>query len=295
MANVRDIRNRIRTVKNIQQITRAMKMVAAGRLRRAQENVFNARPFAQQMLTILSSVAARTEPAAGGAPGPDGVPAHPLLVQRPVEKVLLVLITADRGLCGAFNANLLRAAQNYLAKHSAPQVSLLAVGRKGRDFFRRRPVKLVGAHTDLFGRLKFSHAQAIAGEIIDLHTRAEVDAVDLMYNEFKSVLVQRLTVERHLPIRPFQPPPGSVLIDYIYEQPPAEIFRALLPRYVEIQVYRALLESQAAELSARMTAMDAATNNAAELIDTFTLHMNRVRQAAITKEIIEIISGAAAI
>ncbi len=284
MANVRDIRRRIRSVKNTQQITRAMKMVAAGRLRRAQENVFNARPFANQMLTMLSSAAARTEQAA-----------HPLLVERPAQKVLLVLITADRGLCGAFNANLLRAAQNYLAERSAPQVSLLAVGRKGRDFFRRRPVKLAGAYTDLFGRVKFSHAQAIAGQIIDLYTRAEVDAVDFIYNEFKSVLVQRLTVERYLPIRPFQPPPGLVLIDYIYEQPPAEIFRALLPHYVETEVYRALLESQAAEFSARMTAMDAATSNAAELIDMLTLNMNRVRQAAITKEIIEIVSGAAAV
>jgi F-type H+-transporting ATPase subunit gamma len=284
MPNVRDIRRRIRTVKNIQQMTRAMKMVAAGRLRRAQESVFNARPFANQMLTMLSSVAARTEQSA-----------HPLLVQRPVEKVLLVLITADRGLCGAFNANLLRAAQNYLSDHSAHHVSMLVVGRKGRDFFRRRPVKLVAEHTDLLGRVKFSQAQAIAAQIIDLYTRAEVDAVDLIYNEFKSVLVQRLTVERYLPIRPFQPPLGQVLIDYIYEQPPGEIFRALLPHYVEIEVYRALLESQAAEFSARMTAMDAATNNAAEIIDMLTLHMNRVRQAAITKEIIEIVSGAAAI
>jgi len=287
MANVRDIRTRIRTVKNIQQITRAMKMVAAGRLRRAQENVFHVRPFAQQMLTMLSSAAARTESVAGTA--------HPLLVERPVEKVLLVLITADRGLCGAFNANLLRAAHNYLVDHSAQQVSLLAVGRKGRDFFRRRPVKLAGAYTDLFGRVQLAHAQAIAGEIIDLYTRAEVDAVDLIYNEYKSVLVQQLALERYLPVRPFQPPPGLVLIDYIYEQPPMEIFRALLPRYVEIEVYRALLESQAAEFSARMTAMDAATNNAAEIIDTLTLHMNRVRQAAITKEIIEIVSGAAAV
>jgi F-type H+-transporting ATPase subunit gamma len=143
--------------------------------------------------------------------------------------------------------------------------------------------------------VQLAHAQAIAGEIIDLYTRAEVDAVDLIYNEYKSVLVQQLALERYLPVRPLQPPPGLVLIDYIYEQPPMEIFRALLPRYVEIEVYRALLESQAAEFSARMTAMDAATNNAAEIIDTLTLHMNRVRQAAITKEIIEIVSGAAAV
>jgi F-type H+-transporting ATPase subunit gamma len=284
MANVRDIRRRIRSVKNTQQITRAMKMVAAGRLRRAQENVFNARPFANEMLAMLSSVAARTDQSA-----------HPLLMQRPVEKMLLVLITADRGLCGAFNANLLRAAQNYLSEHSAQQVLMLAIGRKGRDFFRRRPVRIAGEHTDLSGRVTFAHARTIAAQIADLYTRAEVDAVDLLYNEFKSVLVQRLTVERHLPVRPFQPPLGQAVIEYIYEQPPTEIFRALLPHFVETEVYRALLESQAAEFSARMTAMDAATNNAAEIIDALTLNMNRVRQAAITKEIIEIVSGAAAI
>jgi F-type H+-transporting ATPase subunit gamma len=284
MANVRDIRRRIRSVKNTQQITRAMKMVAAGRLRRAQENVFNARPFANQMLTMLSSVAARTDQSA-----------HPLLMQRPVEKVLLVLITADRGLCGAFNANLLRAAQNYLSEHSVQQVSMLAIGRKGRDFFRRRRVRMAGEHTDLSGRVTFAHARTIAAQIADLYTGAEVDAVDLLYNQFKSVLVQRLTVERHLPVRPFQPPLGQAVIEYIYEQPPADIFRALLPHYVETEVYRALLESQAAEFSARMTAMDAATTNAAEIIDALTLNMNRVRQAAITKEIIEIVSGAAAI
>jgi len=284
MANVRDIRRRIRSVKNTQQITRAMKMVAAGRLRRAQENVFNARPFANEMLAMLSSVAARTDQSA-----------HPLLMQRRVEKMLLVLITADRGLCGAFNANLLRAAQNYLSEHSAQQVLMLAIGRKGRDFFRRRPVRIAGEHTDLSGRVTFAHARTIAAQIADLYTRAEVDAVDLLYNEFKSVLVQRLTVERHLPVRPFQAPLGQAVIEYIYEQPPADIFRALVPHYVETEVYRALLESQAAEFSARMTAMDAATNNAAEIIDALTLKMNRVRQAAITKEIIEIVSGAAAI
>ena len=285
MPNVRDIRRRVRSVKNIQQITRAMKMVASGRLRRAQASVFAARPFARQMLAMLSSVAARTDQSA-----------HPLLAQRPVEKTLLVLITADRGLCGGFNANLLRTAEHYLAEHASQQVSVLAVGRKGRDYFRKKPIRKVGDYVDLFGRLRFSDAQPIAKQIIDAYTGEEVDAVDFIYNEFKSILVQRLTVERYLPIPPFAPPlPSQALIDYIYEQPPAEIFSSLLPRYVEIQVFRALLESQAAELSARMTAMDAATNNATELIDTLTLHMNRARQAAITKEIIEIVSGAAAI
>ena len=285
MPNVRDIRHRIRSVKNTQQITRAMKMVASGRLRRAQASVFGARPFASQMLAMLTSVAARTDQSA-----------HPLLAQRPVEKVLLVLITADRGLCGAFNANLLRAAERYLAEHSSQQVSLLAVGRKGRDYFRRKQIGKLGERVGLLGKLRFSDAQPISKQIVDVYTSEEVDAVDFIYNQFKSILVQRLTVERYLPIPPFSPPlPDPALIDYIYEQPPAEIFRDLLPRYVEIEVYRALLESQAAWLSAQMTAMDAATNNATELIETYTLQMNRARQAAITKEIIEIVSGAAAL
>ena len=283
MANVLDIRRRIRSVKNTQQITRAMKMVAAARLRRAQERVFNIRPYAGQMMTLLGSVAARTRERR-----------HPLLAERPVEKVLLVLVSADRGLCGAFNANLIRAAQRLLDENAERQVSLIAVGRKGRDFFRKRPVKIVSDYVNLFGRLEFTHAQKVAREIIDLYSRGEVDAVDFIYNESKSILSQQLTVERYLPIKPIRPAQGETLIDYIYEQPAEEIFGVLLARYVEIEVYRALLESQAGEFAARMTAMDAATNNAAEMIDSLTLHMNRVRQAAITKEIIEIVSGASA-
>jgi F-type H+-transporting ATPase subunit gamma len=283
MPTLLDIRRRIRSVKSTQQITRAMKMVAAARLRRAQDSIFKARPYANQMLTLLASLAARTEQRA-----------HPLLAERPIEKVLLVLITADRGLCGAFNANLIRAAQDYLEEQGGKEVSIIAVGRKGRDFFRKRPVKMVSEHINLFGRLEFSDAQQVAKEIIDLYTQQKVDAVDFLYNEFKSVLMQRVRVERYLPVKPVQPAAGEALIDYIYEQPAAEILNALLPRYVEIEVYRALLESQAAELAARMTAMDAATDNAAELIDSLTLHLNRVRQAAITREIIEVVSGAAA-
>jgi F-type H+-transporting ATPase subunit gamma len=283
MATLLDIRRRIRSVKSTQQITRAMKMVAAARLRRAQDSIFSARPYANQMLTLLASVAARTEQRD-----------HPLLAERPVEKLLLVLITADRGLCGAFNTNLIRAAQGYLEEHSDKQVSIVAVGRKGRDAFRRQPVTIVSEHVNLFGRLQFSQAQPIAKQIIELYARKEVDAVDLLYNEFKSVMTQRVMVERYLPIAPVQPVEGEAQIDYIYEQPAAEIMEALLPRYVEIEVYRALLESQAAELAAKMTAMDAATNNASDLIDSLTLHLNRVRQAAITREIIEVVGGAAA-
>jgi F-type H+-transporting ATPase subunit gamma len=171
---------------------------------------------------------------------------------------------------------------------------MMAVGRKGRDAFRKRSLEMVSEHINLFGHLEFSHAQQVAKEIIDLYTQQKVDAVDFIYNEFKSVLMQRVRVERYLPIKPVQPAAGEALIDYIYEQPAQDILNALLPRYVEIEVYRALLESRAAELAAQMTAMDAATNNAAELIDSLTLHMNRVRQAAITREIIEVVSGAAA-
>jgi len=282
MPTLLDIRRRIRSVKNTQQITRAMKMVAAARLRRAQDRVFNARPYANQMLALLGSLAARTEQRA-----------HPLLSERPVEKVLVVLVTADKGLCGAFNTNLIRAMENYLAEHRGRKVSMIAVGRKGRDFFRKRQVEIIADHVSIFSRLQFSHAQEIAAKIVDLYTRQAVDAVDFIYNESKTVLTQRLTVERHLPIKPVTPVEGEALVDYIYEEPAAEIFGRLLPRYVEIEVYRALLESVAAEFAARMTAMDAATNNASEMIDSLTLHMNRVRQAAITREIIEIVSGAA--
>lgn len=283
MANVLDIRRRIRSVKNTQQITRAMKMVAAARLRRAQERVLNARPYANQMLTLLGSLTARVEQRI-----------HPLLKERPIKNILLVLVSGDKGLAGAFNTNLIRATQNYLAEHREQKVSMIAVGRKGRDFYRKRPITMVFDYANIFSRLEISHAEEIAKSIIDLYTKEEVDAVDFIYNESKSIMVQRLTVERYLPIKPMQPRAGEVLIDYIYEEPPEEIFKVLLERYVEIEVYRALLESAAAEFAARMTAMDAATTNAGEMIDSLTLNMNRVRQAAITREIIEIVSGASA-
>jgi F-type H+-transporting ATPase subunit gamma len=283
MAALIDIRRRIRSVKSTQQITRAMKMVAAARLRRAQDRIFNARPYANQMMTLLSSVAARTTDRS-----------HPLLAERPIKRQLLVLVTADRGLCGAFNTNLVRAAQNYLDEHRDQDVSLITVGRKGRDYFVRRPGKMIGEHINIFGRLEFNQSQPISKSIIDLYTEEKVDSVDFIYNEFKSIMTQRVMVERYLPIKPIVPAQGEALIDYLYEQPAQDIFNLLLPRYVEIEVYRALLESQAAELAARMTAMDAATNNAAEMIDSLTLYMNRVRQAAITREIIEVVSGAAA-
>ena len=285
MPNILDLRRRIRSVKSTQQITRAMKMVAGARLRRAQERVVAARPYANEIRALMESVVARIDPTQ-----PD---VNPLVVVRPLKKLLLVLITADRGLCGAFNSNLIRATQAYLNEHADLQISLLTVGNKGRDYFRKARANIMSEHLNVFAKLQFSHAQAIAKEIIDAYSCGTVDAVDFLYNEFKSVLTQKLTVERFLPVVPSKAPAEESRVDYIYEQPPAEIFGRLLPRYVESQVYRALLESQAAELAAKTTAMDAATRNASEMIDSLTLHMNRVRQAAITKEIIEIVSGAA--
>lgn len=283
MPNVLDIRRRIRSVKNTQQITRAMKMVAAARLRKAQERVLNARPYANQMLALLGSLTARVEQRV-----------HPLLQERPIKNILLVLVSGDKGLAGAFNTNLIRATQNFVAEHHDQKISMIAVGRKGRDFYRKRGMPMIGDYAGIFSRLEFSHAQEIARTIVDLYTKEEVDAVDFIYNESKSLMVQRLTVERYLPIKPMSTPEGQVLIDYIYEEPPEEIFKVLLERYVEIEVYRALLESAAAEFAARMTAMDAATTNAGDIIESLTLNMNRVRQAAITREIIEIVSGASA-
>jgi F-type H+-transporting ATPase subunit gamma len=286
MPNILDLRRRIRSVRNTRQITRAMKMVAGARLRRAQERILRARPYAAEIRGVLERVAARVDPSEQSA--------IPLLAVREVRKALLVLVTADRGLCGAFNSNLVRAAHSYLEQNSGLEVSLLAVGRKGYDHFRKRPVPLVGEHINVFSKLEFSSAKAIAAQIIGLYSDAKVDAVDFLYNEFKSIMTQRVVVQRYLPVPPVKPAQEQHLVDYIYEQPPVEIFGTLLPRYVESQVYRALLESQAAELAAKTTAMDSATRNASEMIDSLTLYMNRVRQAAITKEIIEIVSGAAA-
>ena len=290
MANVLDIRRRIRSVRNTQQITRAMKMVAGAKLNRAQDRAVRTRPYVNQTSSVLSSLAARVE-------NPD----HPLLERREVRKVLLVLLTADKGLCGAFNSNLIRAAQHYLEEHEDLEVSMITIGRRGTDFFKKRDVPKVAEWVGLFGRLKFTDAEEITSKIISLYTDGTFDAVDLLYNEFKTVLTQNLVVERFLPIEPIAPlivegeAGDSPLVDYIYEQPPKEIFDRLLPRYVEIEVYRALVESEAAELASRMTAMDSATKNAGEMIDQLTLNMNRIRQAAITREIIEIVSGAAAL
>jgi len=288
MPTLIDFRRRIRSVKNTQQITRAMKFVAAAKLRRAQDRVFAARPYARHMLSVLRSAMSRIEN-----------PLHPLMARRPEERVLVLVVTGDKGLCGAFNTNVLRRAQEFLREHQAQSLAVIPIGKKGRDALRKRKANLIAEYLNVSTRLDFGQAKEVAEKVIGLYSQAEVDAVYAIYNEFKSVLAQRLIVERLLPIDPEElraeggVSGSGVAVDYIYEQPPAEIFDRLLPRHVETQVFRVLLESAAAEHAARMTAMDSATNNAAELIEQVTLHMNKVRQASITKEIIEVVSGAA--
>ena len=278
-----DIRRRIRSVKSTQQITKAMKMVSAAKLRRAQEAMFAARPYARKMLEVLRGVAAQANPEA-----------HPLLVERGHEKVLLVVITADKGLCGAFNANIIRTAARFVEDRRAGGVELGVVGRKGRDAFKRRGFKVRSERVGVFQALRYATARELAKELIAAFTGGEVDEVYLVYNEFKSVIQQRIVVDRLLPIERRTLEPRQPAFDYVYEPEPAGIFKSLLPRHVEVQVWKALLESQAAEHGARMTSMDAATNNASDMIDRLTLYMNKVRQAAITKEIIEVVSGTGA-
>jgi F-type H+-transporting ATPase subunit gamma len=282
MANVRDIRRRIRSAKNIQQITRAMKFVAAARLRKAQERVIAARPYARQMLAVLNSVATRV---------PDR--AHPLLAMRGDEKIELVVISADKGLCGGYNTNILREAMAFLARNADKQVELNVLGKRARDFFRRRPFAVRHEAVNVLHKPTFAEAAAIAGELIGDFERGEQDQVWLVYNEFKSVVQQRVVVEPLLPIRRLENPDELGRLEYLYDEPPVTIFNHLLPKHVEAQVYRALLEAAASEQGARMTAMDAATNNATEMIGNLTLYANKVRQAGITKELIEVVSGAA--
>ncbi|HYU41288.1 MAG TPA: ATP synthase F1 subunit gamma [Vicinamibacteria bacterium] len=276
-----DIRRRIRSVKNTQQITKAMKMVSAAKLRRAQDAMFAARPYARKMMEVLSSMASRAEETA-----------HPLLEPREGERILLVLVTADKGLCGGFNANIIRTAVRFLQDKRPDAIELELLGRKGRDFFRRRHYRVRSEQVGLFQALRYETAQKIAHGLIKAFTAREVDQVYLVYNEFKSVIQQRVIVERLLPIERKAIEPQEPALDYLYEPGPAKIYAEMLPKHVEIQVWRALLESAAAEHGARMAAMDAATRNAGDMIDRLTLYMNKVRQAAITKEIIEVVSGA---
>jgi F-type H+-transporting ATPase subunit gamma len=345
MANVRDIRRRIRSVKNTRQITKAMKMVSAAKLRRAQERALAARPYALMITNVLRSLVSRSDL----LDPMTGEPKHPLLAQRPEQNILLVVVTGDRGLAGAFNSNVLKAAAKFLEFFKGKNISIAAVGRKGRDYFRRRypvatpgsteragQIQIIGEHLNILGRLEYEAVSEIVERVIEAYDRAEIDSVYVLYNEFKSVISQRLIAQRVLPVQEIGrrevalteeftleerermgeaakkagislkelpeteeerrakefPTPD---VDYIYEQPAEEIFHDMLPRYVVMELYQAMLESVAAEQAARMTAMDSATNNANEVIDALTLTMNRARQAAITKEIIEIVSGAAAL
>ena len=286
-----DIKRRIRSVKNTQQITRAMKFVAAARLRRAQERAVTARPYARAITRLVHSAALRLPEES----------VHPLFRRRPEKRILLLSVSGERGLCGAFNANVIRRTLEFAREHSGEDPTLIVVGRKIRDAMRKQRWKIVGEYVDVTARPDLARAAEIAKEVSALYESGGVDAVYILFNEFKSVLSQNLKLEKLLPIEPdpvlageeSQPGSKETAIEYLFEQPPAELFGRLLPRYVQVQIFRALAESAAAEHAARMTAMDSATNNAGELIDKLTLYMNKVRQAAITKEIIEVVSGAA--
>ncbi|MGQ0734965.1 MAG: ATP synthase F1 subunit gamma [Acidobacteriota bacterium] len=293
MPSLIDIRRRVRAVKSTQQITKAMKMVSSSKLRRAQERILRSRPYAQEMLRVFNSLAARTDHSR-----------HPLLQERPGGRTLLIVITADRGLCGSFNTNAIKGAAEFIAgqpRDTGRDIALALVGRKGRDFFMRRGFDVRYEEVGLFQQVKWSHAQAIATTAIREFAAGDVGRVYLVFNEFRSIMAQRVVVERLLPIASLagtENADGSVMqapvggIDFLFEPTPEELLGTLLPFHVSVQVNRALLESSAAEHAARMTAMDSATRNAREMVDRLTLYMNKVRQAAITREIIEIVAGA---
>jgi F-type H+-transporting ATPase subunit gamma len=342
MANILDIRRRIRSVKNTRQITKAMQMVSAAKLRRAQERALAARPYAQMLTNVLKSLVSRAEvydPVTGE-------PRNPLLIRRPEKTVLLIVVSGEKGLAGAFNSNIIKAALRFLGAKHGKNIDVMTLGRKSRDYFRRRfpfveserkgPIQVVAEYVGLMNRAQFASAREVCEKVVKLYTDGAVDSVYIVYNEFKSVIAQRVVVDDVLPIRAV----GEVVheiaeevseeerkrrieaaahagvgvraadtaaidtraagfataeVDYIYEQPAERLFADLLPRYISVQLFRAMLESEAAEHAARMTAMDSATNNAGEMIDDLTLAMNRARQAKITREIIEIVSGAAAL
>lgn len=282
MPNTLDIRRRIRSVKNTQQITKAMKMVAAAKLRRAQERIVAARPYSGALQEILSSVATRVDP-----------DQHPLLREREEKRVLLLVVTADKGLCGAFNGKIVSAAQKEIRRRKWDEVQLIPIGRKGNDFFRRRDIPIRYQAVNIFQALSAETAKDIARLVVDDYVEEKIDAVYVVYNEFKSVIAQIVRFDKLLPLTRAET--EETTIEYLYEPSPDEILRDLLPKYVEFQIYRTLLDSAAAEQGARMTAMEAATRNAGEMIESLTLKYNRIRQAAITTEIIEIVSGAAAL
>jgi F-type H+-transporting ATPase subunit gamma len=290
MPSLIDIRRRIRAVKSTQQITKALKMVAAAHLRRSQERIFNARPMARQLARVLGDLAARVDPSA-----------HPLLHQpAPGEgghRALMVVLTADKGMCGSFNATITRAVSTFVLEHPAEEITLGVIGRRGRDYFARRRYPMRFELVNVTRKPAYEHAQAIAREVTAAFTAHEADRVYLAYNEFKSVLQQRIVIAPLLPVPKGQFAPGdpAALVDYIYEPSPQQIFDDLLPRFVEFEIFTALLESAAAQNAAQMVAMDNATKNSGDVIDSLTLTMNKVRQAAITREIIEVVSGATAL
>ena len=286
MPSLIDLRRRIRSVKNTQQITKAMKVVSAAKLRRAQDRVLAARPYAEIIQRMLANVAQ-------AAAEQNAAEEIELLARRPEKRILLLVITADRGLAGAFNSNVIRLAQKFIVEHRESEVRLELIGRKGRDFFKRRKANITGEYTTLFQKApRYQDALEIARKVIEMFRTAEIDAVYLVVNNFKSLMSSLLVTSKLLPV---DLPEKQEQIDYIYEQPPGELLAALLPRYIESQIYRAMLESDAAQHAARMSAMEAASTNASDVISALTLNMNRVRQASITREIIEIVSGASAL
>jgi len=287
MATLLDFRRRIRSVKNTQQITRAMKFVAAARLRRAQEAAIAARPYARELARMLRSIMSRI-----------AEPQHPLLARRPEERILTLVLTGERGLAGAFNANILRKALDFFRANKGKKISAIPVGKKGRDALRKARFSFVAEYVNVLARVDFGTAREIASLVTDLYAREEIDSVYIVFSEFKTVMTPNLVITKLLPVEGVQTDDESAVestgsqVDYIYEQPVEQLLGKLLPRYIETQVLRAMLESSAAEHAARMTAMESATKNAGDVIEALTLHMNKVRQAAITKEIIEIVSGA---
>jgi len=286
MPTLIDFRRRIRSVKNTQQITRAMKFVAAARLRRAQEAALAARPYAKELARVLRSTMSRI-----------AEPQHPLLAHRPEERILALVLTGERGLAGAFNANILRKANEFFRANKSKKLSTIPVGKKGRDSLKKAGFNIIAEYINVLARVEFGTAREISNLVIDLYCKEQIDSVYIAFSEFKTVMSANLALEKLLPVEAVAEEESAAEspvshVDYIYEQPEAQLLDKLLPRYVETQILRAMLESSAAEHAARMTAMESATKNAGDVIDALTLHMNKVRQAAITKEIIEIVSGA---
>jgi F-type H+-transporting ATPase subunit gamma len=287
MATLRDIKRRIKAVQSTSKITKAMKMVSAAKFRKAQQRMFELRPYAERMGNILSSLA-------GGAEGE----MHPLLVVRPRKNIEVLVITSDRGLCGAFNTNILKAGTKHIAELQKEgfDVAISCVGRKARDYFKRRNIELKKAWTGISGKISYANAQEIAGEIIEKYTDETVDEVVLIYNEFKSAIAQKVVISKLLPLAPIEASEETLPVyNFIYEPTKQEIFSRLVPKNVEIQIFRALIESQASEEAARMAAMENATKSANDMISSLTLQYNKARQATITKELMDIVGGVEAL